>query len=226
METFSALLALCAENSQVTSEFPAQGPVTRSLDVFFDLRLNKHLSKQSWGRWFGKPSCSLWRYCNGVTCFDELFQLLTPSRCWKKCMKCKYIDIYLSRHEFSLCDAGYHNTWSVQVVWKKLAPPKVYANWFWNIKHFFRFMIMLLFHYITDNEDSVISLIIEKYYSDHFLCSWTVPHDIPSPDLEYTLTSPRTHWFPNHASEVYCGCPFRDSVFWFYPVRLNRVWSR
>ena len=39
METFSALLALCAGNSPV-SEFPAQRPVTRSFDVFFDLRLN------------------------------------------------------------------------------------------------------------------------------------------------------------------------------------------
>ena len=41
METFSALLALCAGNSLVTGEFPAQRPVTRSFDVFFDLRLNK-----------------------------------------------------------------------------------------------------------------------------------------------------------------------------------------
>ena len=46
METFSALLALCAGNSQVSSEFPSQRPVTRSFDVFFDLRPNKRLSKQ------------------------------------------------------------------------------------------------------------------------------------------------------------------------------------
>ena len=52
METFSALLAICAENSPVTGEFPTQRPVTRSFDVFFDLRLNKRLSKQSWGWWF------------------------------------------------------------------------------------------------------------------------------------------------------------------------------
>ena len=37
METFSALLGLCAGNSPVTGEFPAQRPVTRSFDVFFDL---------------------------------------------------------------------------------------------------------------------------------------------------------------------------------------------
>ena len=46
METVSALLALCAGNSPVTGEFPAQMPVARRFGVFFDLRLNKRLSKQ------------------------------------------------------------------------------------------------------------------------------------------------------------------------------------
>ena len=64
METFSALLALCAGNSPVSGEFPAQRPVARSFDVFFDLRLNKRLSKQSWGWWFETPSCPIWRQCN------------------------------------------------------------------------------------------------------------------------------------------------------------------
>ena len=41
----SALLAICAGNSPVPGEFPAQRPVTRSFDVFFDLRLNNRLSK-------------------------------------------------------------------------------------------------------------------------------------------------------------------------------------
>ena len=40
METFSTLLALCA----VTGEFLAQMAVTRSIDVFFDLRLDKRLN--------------------------------------------------------------------------------------------------------------------------------------------------------------------------------------
>ena len=64
METFSALLAICAGNSPVTGWFPSQRPVTRSFDVFFDLRLNKRLGKQSWGWWFETPSSSLWRHCN------------------------------------------------------------------------------------------------------------------------------------------------------------------
>ena len=46
---FSALLAICTGNSPVTGKFPAQRPVTRSFDVFIDLRLNKRLSKQWWG---------------------------------------------------------------------------------------------------------------------------------------------------------------------------------
>ena len=41
METFSALLVVCEGHSPVTGEFPSQRPVTRSFDVFFDLRLNK-----------------------------------------------------------------------------------------------------------------------------------------------------------------------------------------
>ena len=49
METFSALLALCAGNSQVTGEFPAQRPVTRSFDDFFDRRLIKRLDNRESG---------------------------------------------------------------------------------------------------------------------------------------------------------------------------------
>ena len=64
METFSALLALCERNSPVAGAFPSQRPETRSFDVFFDLRLNKRLSKQSWGWWFEMPSRSSWRHCN------------------------------------------------------------------------------------------------------------------------------------------------------------------
>ena len=71
METFSAVLALCARNSPVTSEFLSQRSVTRSFDVFFDLRLNKRLSKHSWGWWFETPARSLWRHCNDETAIQH-----------------------------------------------------------------------------------------------------------------------------------------------------------
>ena len=51
---------LCGEFTG-PGEFPTQRPVTRRFDVFFDLRLNKWLSKQPWGWWFETPSWSLWR---------------------------------------------------------------------------------------------------------------------------------------------------------------------
>ena len=46
MEAISALLAICAGNSPVIGEFPAWRPVKRSFDIFFDLHLNKRLSKR------------------------------------------------------------------------------------------------------------------------------------------------------------------------------------
>ena len=66
METFPALLAICAGNSSVTGKFPAQRPVTRSFDGFVYLRLNKRLSKQSRSGWFETLSRQLWRHCNGI----------------------------------------------------------------------------------------------------------------------------------------------------------------
>ena len=69
METFAALLAICAGISPVTGEFPAQRPMTRNFDVFFDLRPNKRLSKQWWVRWFETPSRS---YDVIEMCFNNL----------------------------------------------------------------------------------------------------------------------------------------------------------
>ena len=66
VETFSALLALCAGNSLVTGEFPSQRPVTWSFDVSFDLHLNKQLRKQSWRWWLETPSHPLWHHYNDL----------------------------------------------------------------------------------------------------------------------------------------------------------------
>ena len=70
--TFSARIMMALSNGNIcrvtgplwTGEFPSQRPVTRSFDVFFDLRLNKRLSKQSWDWWFETPSWSSWRHRN------------------------------------------------------------------------------------------------------------------------------------------------------------------
>ena len=66
MEAFFVLLDLCYGNPSVTGECPSKRPVTRCFDVFFDLHLNKRLSKQSRRRWFETPVRSLWRQCNDI----------------------------------------------------------------------------------------------------------------------------------------------------------------
>ena len=83
---------------------PSQRLVTRSFDVFFDLRLNKRLSKQSWCWWFDTSSRSLWRHCNVVKhCWHErqvVFvwkqlppRLISPTPAiiaWDKLMQSRY----------------------------------------------------------------------------------------------------------------------------------------
>ena len=75
IEIFSALLAICAGNSPVPGELTPQRPVMRSFDVFFDLRLNIRLSKQSWGWWFetlSRPINYLWCHSNSFLSLDGL----------------------------------------------------------------------------------------------------------------------------------------------------------
>ena len=48
METIAALLDISAGNLSVAGAFPEQKPTTWRFDVFFGLRLNKRLNKQSW----------------------------------------------------------------------------------------------------------------------------------------------------------------------------------
>ena len=109
MEAFSALLAICAGNSPLTGEFPAQRPVKRSFDVFFDRRLNERLSKQSWGWWFETLSCPLWRHCNevsvtGGSLFDAL--LSTASCVILIAGGVSVTDLLVIRHQAIICTSG------------------------------------------------------------------------------------------------------------------------
>ena len=68
---FRVIGPLCGEFTG-PGEFPAQRPVTLGFDVFFDLRLNKRLSKQPWGWWFETLSWSLWRHRNAMLTYSQL----------------------------------------------------------------------------------------------------------------------------------------------------------
>ena len=63
---------------------PAQRPVTRSFDVFFGLRLNKRLSKQSWSRWFQTPSRLLWHHCNATRHVAQLNESSITQILWQE----------------------------------------------------------------------------------------------------------------------------------------------
>ena len=82
METFSALLAICAGNSPVNGEFPTKRTGTQIFDVFFDLRPNKRLSKQLWGWWFETPLRSFWRHLNDSQHYaDGIFKCFRQTKC-------------------------------------------------------------------------------------------------------------------------------------------------
>ena len=85
MELFSALLALCDWTPSVTRGFTPQRPVTKNLNVFFDLRLNKRMIKQSRRRWFETLSCSLWRHCNVLVQSSLISQNVTTKITAKMC---------------------------------------------------------------------------------------------------------------------------------------------
>ena len=64
MEIFPALLVICVGNSPVPEASDAE------FDVFFDLRLNKRLSKQSWGWWFDVSVMDKACVISSVGCVD------------------------------------------------------------------------------------------------------------------------------------------------------------
>ena len=72
MKTFSALPAFC--RGILRSRWsPHSKASDAELWCFFDLRLNKRLSKQTWDWWFETPSWSLWRHCNAPARFGPRF---------------------------------------------------------------------------------------------------------------------------------------------------------
>ena len=111
METFSAILALCAGNSPATGKFPTQRPVTRSFDVFLDLSLNKQLSKQSWGWLFKVPWSSLWRNCNDKWILNLITLLLMPWQLSWPVQNCDQIKSSKMKNAF-LQDLDYEHLWN------------------------------------------------------------------------------------------------------------------
>ena len=116
---------LCGEFTG-PGEFPTQRPVTRSFDVFFDLRLNKRLSKQPWGWWFQTPSWSLWRQSNAYTTTTKHHTTTMGANLWVKltryiCAKEIYIKYRSVFYHFIPCNViHYPNIYLIyRLLWCK-----------------------------------------------------------------------------------------------------------
>ena len=147
METFSTLLALCVENSPVIGEFPSWRPLTWSFDIFFDLRLNKCLSKQLRCRWLERPSHSLWRHCNVLWSFRHHYIVMDKIFSWIFRFSCKeehviIVSIFISPHNLieSMCCIGifykdnmYHITGPTSNF--TILRKKILISWSGNMKH-------------------------------------------------------------------------------------------
>ena len=184
METFSAVLALCAGNSPVPGEFPTQRPVTRSFDVFFDLRLNKQLSKQWWGWWFETIwddivlimtiSCSLWRahYDWQFTCLSSQRQLAVPA------MTIKLASWWLSvlsvlRDVHMLCKASH----SMSI--KTRCPHLVMRDWFVYWLRSCKSSVNKRRSFVDwDNEKTYVYYLLKTTHAQRFLITWNWTHII------------------------------------------------
>ena len=104
---------------------PLQRPVTQSFDVFFDLRLNKRLSKQSWGWWFETPSRSLWRQCSdfdSVTC--TFFLIKWPRSLVESALSSNAYSVFASYTQYYVIRGRYFMYW----VYNKWLPVTLLSN--------------------------------------------------------------------------------------------------
>ena len=131
METFSALLAICAGNSPVPGEFPTQRPVTRNCDVFFDLRPNNGWVNNGEAGELRRhrahydvivmkcficatytPRQILTAFCQKVSLFEGFVRILHVCFIWTamQCYRCQYSDPK-GYGQISLI----HNTWMMSL---------------------------------------------------------------------------------------------------------------
>ena len=94
IETYSALLAICAGNSPVSPvNSPHKGQWRGALMFFFDLRISTRLNKHSWGWWLETPSRPSWRHRNKLVIFKLISRLDILSISYEIALKRKPQDL-------------------------------------------------------------------------------------------------------------------------------------
>ena len=130
------LLAICAWNSPVTGEFPAQRPVTRSFDAFLNLHLNKRLCKQ-WGWWFETPSRPLWRHCHVIMHqyrHADITHLLNSHSSSDKKVTCNVVCI-ISLSAFCHMSTEYIHTYTIVTIPNRIRGFFLYIDYRWIYKY-------------------------------------------------------------------------------------------
>ena len=178
--------------------------MTRSFDVFFDLRLNKGLSKQSWGWWFETPSGSLWRHCNDIGAIWGLPQChwtiknhgefgnesLAPTFYirWLEVPKCNvWLDIMSLLFPIGI-------EWRV---WHYLLHIYLLHEWILRVKYFLYCACVYRSFFInfTYIFYSIISITTKKYiftYSDFI---WQESSPVRSPNVIHYITEITSLWY-------------------------------
>ena len=129
METFSALLALCAGNSPVPVNSPHKGQWRGALmfSLISACIYYKRLSKQPRGWWFETPSWSLWRHCNALNLDDSAISVVADKLQLPE--QSKYLgswfdnDLNWGDHVLELCRKMYHYIHMFRSLRKILPPP-------------------------------------------------------------------------------------------------------
>ena len=145
METFSALLALCAGIHRSPVNSPHKGQCRGAL-MFLDLRLNKRLSKQWWGWWFETQLRPLWRHWNDrYTGKSKLWVNIIKILC--QCQQNNNHILHMSQH---LCCH-----WKQRKFVTNEKHGKGWSIWFWFcIKSFIKWAIVFA---IAPSENMVLN---------------------------------------------------------------------
>ena len=96
--------------------------ITRTLDVFFDLRLNERLSKQSRHRWFETPSRPLWRHCNALPSVNRVHN------------SCGRINMISIKHKDNQWSGERNCCWNIILTLKKI------TRYVWNDFYIYTYM--------------------------------------------------------------------------------------
>ena len=148
MDTSSALLSLCEGNPPVTGGFLSQRPVTQSFGVFFDLCMNKILSKRKIRQWCETSSRSLWRHCNVAITFSPM----NGNR----------------ESLYKLCRHMYHRILFLSYTFIHIA---IFANTI-QIKHFFTILMSLIINFDAIDNDQLNQQLNISNRIDHNDVKW------------------------------------------------------